>query len=275
MKVKKSDINLLIMLIGVLLAVLSYFVLYKDYTQKTATIQAENTVLQSEVDGLQQLADNKDHYIAETARMDNEIKEIMARYPAEVRTEDQVVYTINLEQKHSIWVENMASEDTHMVQVAAATPEAAAPTNDAVVAADGAEAPAQDAVVASNGLKDTVFLYSSPFNIGFKTTYRSAKDIIAGIVNSDERMNIQSLTLSYDAKTGCLTGTLDATMYTMSGTDAVYEEISLPGVSTGSADLFKSGAVLNLNANIQSGDAVAGDAADTTEETEETEESEE
>jgi len=247
MKVKKSDINLLIMLIGVLLAVISYFVVYKSFSDKTATLSSENATLQTEVNELQKLADNKEFYISETTRMDEEIQSIMARYPGEIRTEDQIMYTVSLENQHSIWVNNLSVGGTQMVQVAAPV-SAEQQTNDAVEEEGTAEE--GDAVVASGGLKDTVFLYASPFSISYKTTYRSAKDIVAGIVNSDERMNITNITLAYDADTGCLSGTMDATMFTMSGTGDQYEELNIPGVSLGTADFFKSGAVLDLNRNV-------------------------
>ena len=247
MKVKKSDINLLIMLIGVLIAVASYFLVFQSYNEKTAALEAENAVLQEEVNGLQELADNKPYYESEIVRMESENQEIMLHFPAEVRVEDEIMYTVALENEHSIWVDSLNSGDTQLVQVAVAATEQ--PTNDAVVeeGAAPAEAPAGDAVVASGGLKDTVFLYNSPFTISFKTTYRSMKDIVYAIVTSDERMSLASLSLSYDAETGCLVGSLDSNMYTMSGTDAVYEELNIPGVAIGTADFFKSGTVLNLN----------------------------
>ncbi|MBQ8188814.1 MAG: hypothetical protein IJZ44_03455 [Lachnospiraceae bacterium] len=243
MKVKKSDINLLIMLVGVLIAVASYFLVFQSYNEKTAALEAENAVLEEEVAGLQELADNKAYYESEIVRMESENQEIMMHFPSEVRVEDEIMYTVALENEHSIWVNNLSSGDTQLVQVAVAAPEQ--PTNDAVVE-EGA-APAGDAVVASGGLKDTVFLYNSPFSISFKTTYRSMKDIVYAIVTSDERMSLSSLSLSYDAETGCLSGSLDSNMYTMSGTDAVYEELNIPGVAIGTADFFKSGTVLNLN----------------------------
>lgn len=263
MKVKKSDINLLIMLVGVLVAVISYFVVYKSFSDKTVVLSSENAALQTEVDELQKLADNKEFYISETARMNEEIQNTMARYPSEVRTEDQVMYTVNLENSNAIWVNNLAVEPTQLVQV---SDPAAAPATDAVVEEEGAvvddAATQQDAVVASGGLKDTVFLYSSPFSISYKTTYRSAKDIVAGIVNSDKRMNISNITLAYDAETGCLSGTMDAAMFTMSGTGQEYEELNIPGVSLGTADFFKSGAVLNFNTNADSASEDGAEAED-------------
>ena len=248
MKVKKSEVNILIMLIGILLAVLSYFVVYSNFTEKKDALAAENATLQNEVDALQKLADNKQFYIDETNRMDNEIQDILSGFPGEVRAEDQVMYASGLETMFSntIWVNGLTIDDTQLVQVAAPAAEPAAPTDDAVVE-DTGDGAVNDAVVATGGLKETVFLYSSPFTLNYKITYRSFKDVVQLILGSDERMSIQNINLSYDAETGCLSGTLDATMYTVSGTDYIYKELDIPGVRMGTADIFKAGTILDLN----------------------------
>lgn len=250
MKVKKSEINILIMLIGILLAVLSYFVVYSSFSEKKDVLAAENATLQIEVDELQKLADNKQHYIDETNRMDGEIQDILSGFPGEIRAEDQVMYTASLESMFTVWVNGLSIEDTQLVQVAAPEPQPEAPTDDAVVEDTGEGA--NDAVVATGGLKDTVFLYSSPFTLNYKTTYRSFKDIVQLIVDADDRMSIKNISISYDGETGCLAGSLDATMYTVSGTDFIYQELDVPGVRMGTADFFKSGTVLDLNRRVQS-----------------------
>ncbi len=177
MKIKKSEVNILIMLIGILLAVLAYFVVYSSFTEKKDILAAENATLQSEVEELQKLADNKQFYIDETNRMDNEIQDILSGFPGEIRQEDQVMYAAGFESMYSntIWVNGLSIDDTQLVQVAA--PEAAAPANDEVVE-DTGDGAANDAVVATGGLKDTVFLYSSPFTLDYKITYRSFKDVV-------------------------------------------------------------------------------------------------
>ncbi len=245
MKAKKSEINILIMLIGILLAVLSYFVVYSKFTEKRDALVAENATLQSEVDALQQLADNKQFYIDETNRMDNEIQDILSGFPGEVRAEDHVMYTAGFEAMFpdTIWVNGLEIDDTELVHIA--TSEQAAPVNDAIVE-DTGDGVANDAVVASGGLKDTVFLYSSPFRMRYKITYRSFKDVVKMIIQSDERMSIQDITLAYDAESGCLAGSLEATVYTVTGTDYIYKELDIPGVRTGVADIFKAGTVLDL-----------------------------
>lgn len=245
MKFKKSDINILIGLLGIVLAACSYFLVYTNFTAKTDALKVENTSLQTEVDELQKMADNKAFYESETARMDAEIKEIMGHFPGEIRTEDQIMYAVNLENIYDIWVNNLTMEGTQLVQVAV---EPVQPTNDAVVE-DTGDGAANDAVVATGGLKDTVFLYTSPFTITYKATYHSAKEVLHDILQADDRMDIKSITLAYDGQTGALAGTIDATMYTMSGTDYVYTSPQVNGVRTGTTDIFRAASVLVIDAN--------------------------
>nr|MCR5655175.1 hypothetical protein [Lachnospiraceae bacterium] len=241
---KKSDINILIMLAGILLAVASYFFIYSSFTEKKAVLDGENAALQAEVDELQKLADNEQFYIEETERMDTEIQEVIAQFPAEVRAEDMVLYAIKLENNNDIWVNSLSIDETTEVPVLMAAPV----TNDAPVEGDAiddtaeapaveeAEVPADDTAAApapAAGLSSTVRLYSSPFTVNYKVTYRSIKDILSDIVNADERMNIQLVDLAYDADTGCLVGDVGATMYTMPGTGKSYEVPTVNGVSIG------------------------------------------
>ncbi|MBD5540524.1 MAG: hypothetical protein HDR00_04915 [Lachnospiraceae bacterium] len=243
MKIRKSDINILIMVLGIAIAVCSYFFVYNSFVEKKATLDGENATLQQEVDELQKLADNKQFYLDETARMNAEITEIMNRFPPGMLVEDILMDVVNMEASYSIFYESVSVETIQQVQVAMEEPQ-----QDAVQ--DGTEVTeetAGDAVVATGGLKETVFLYNTPITYGFKSTYRSIKDIISDIVKGNDRMNLQSVTLSYDGDTGCIQGSLAVNVYTMDGTGKYYELLNIPGVQLGVEDLFKSGTILNIN----------------------------
>lgn len=269
-KVKKSDINLLIMLVGILLAVIAYFVIYQNFTEKRDAIAAENAALEVEVGELQKLADNKEFYLAETDRMNTEMNDIMANYPGEVRNEEMILYAAGLETTNSIWVNSIVMEPSAMVQTAQAAQPAAQPADATQDATQDAAAVSGEATPVATGLKETVFLYASPYELGFKTTYRSIKDIINAVVTNDERMNISSLSLAYDNETGCLAGSLAMNIYTMSGTGKLYENVDVPGVATGTNDFFQSGTVLNID-TVQN---FSGDVEGGTEDGEEQEDSE-
>lgn len=261
MKIKKTDINLLIMLLGVLIAVAAYFLVFTAYNDKTAALESDNAVLQEEVDGLQELADHKQEYIDETARMNTEITDTMARFPAGVLPEDILMYAYTLENTQSVYFESIAMDNASLVTVA--TDNAA--TGDAVESTEVTEETG-DTVVASAGMQDTVFLYSTPVTYGFKTTYRSIKEIMEGIVMGQDRMNLQDITISFDGSTGCLQGSMATNIYTMEGTGKYYELLDIPGIQLGVDDLFKSGTVLNIHTGNNDYEGEEVDLADGSEE---------
>lgn len=261
MKIKKTDINLLIMLLGVLIAVAAYFLVFTAYNDKTAALESDNAVLQEEVDGLQELADHKQEYIDETARMNTEITDTMARFPAGVLPEDVLMYAYTLENTQSVYFESIAIDNASLVTVA--TDNAA--TGDAVESTEVTEETG-DTVVASAGMQDTVFLYSTPVTYGFKTTYRSIKEIMEGIVMGQDRMNLQDITISFDGSTGCLQGSMATNIYTMEGTGKYYELLDIPGIQLGVDDLFKSGTVLNIHTGNNDYEGEKVDLADGSEE---------
>lgn len=270
MKLKKTDINLLIMVAGVLLAVAAYFFVFTSFNEKKAALEGENATLQTEVDELQKLADNKQMYIEETARMNDEITETIARFPAGIMPEDILMYAYSLENTESVYFTSIAMDQTQMVNVVADT---SASEGDAVVDDTAVtEETEGDAVVASGGMKDTVFLYATPVTYGFKSTYSSIKDIMAGIVQGQDRMNLESITLSYDGEYGCIEGTIATNAYTMDGTGKYYELLNIPGIQIGVDDLFKSNPILNIhtgNSDYEGEEADLQDGATTDEDAEE------
>ncbi len=280
-KASKGQINLLIMLIGVLLAVASYFFVFTKFNERRAALANENAALQAEVDALQELADNKEYYISETERMDKEIGETIQRYPADVLEEDEVMYTAAVQSSNQMWVNGLTIQEKQQVMVAGPAPVEAAPVEDAD-AIDAEEAPEEaapattEAAAPAAGLANTVFLYTSPFTLSYKSTYTSIKDVITSIVTSDDRMSIKNVTIGYDAETGALAGTVDATMYTMEGTGTEYISPTVNGVPTGTPDIFRSGTILNLGANKSTATGTEGggdEGADSSEAPSETTES--
>ena len=76
MKLKKSDVNILLIVLGIGAALLTYFLVFTKLNDKTDTLKIQNASLQQEVDRLQDLANNKQKYlylhrIIATAFIDN------------------------------------------------------------------------------------------------------------------------------------------------------------------------------------------------------------
>ena len=84
MKVKKSEIQLLVAVIGILIAVCTYFLVYAKFNEKSDALESQNASLASQVATLQALDERKADYIAATDKMRNYITSFENLYPADI-----------------------------------------------------------------------------------------------------------------------------------------------------------------------------------------------
>lgn len=235
MKLKKSDVNILIMLLGILIPVAIYFFVYTSFTEKTAAMNADNETLQTEVDYLQDLADHKQQYIDDTAAMQIQIDEIKSRFPADYKPEDDIMYIIGVENDYGAQIPTIAMGTSSMIEVAAAAEETA-------------EAPAEGAEATDDAAGDTVdtttpaiSLYQTPISVSMRSSYRSLKDIVTYINTDTDRKSIDSLSVVFDTETGLLASTMAFNAYSLTGTEKEYAAPQVSGVFYGTSDIFNTG----------------------------------
>lgn len=236
MKLKKSDVNILIMLLGILIPVGVYFFIYNSYTEKTAAMNASNEVLQSEVDYLQDLADHKQQYIDDTQAMQIQIEEIKTHFPAAYRPEDDILYIINVENNYDAEIPTISMGNSSMIEVAAPTTETVE-EGSPEVAVEGDDA-ANDTVDVAT---PQISLYQTPISVSMQSSYRSLKDIITYINTDPDRKSINSISVVFDTETGKLSSSMAFTAYSLTGTDKEYATPNVTGVFYGTNDIFNTG----------------------------------
>lgn len=260
MKLKKSDVNLILMAVGIALAAVSYFFVYQKLNEKTDELNASNAKLQKEVDYLQDLADHKQQYLDDTDAMLAEIDNIKSQFPAQYLAEDDIIYVIGVEKDYDSFVENIGMGQTTAIEVAAPAQEQAAPEEtteeDGTVVEETQAEPAQPAPSAD------ILLYRTPVTMAMTTSYNSIKDVIKKINTDKDRKSIETLSLAFDSETGDLTGSLGFSMYSLTGTEAVYETPTISGVVYGTGNIFNSA---DKKASIQA-EKAAEEAANSEEE---------
>ena len=97
MKVSKRDIYILLIFVGILAVVASYFLVYQPNIESAELIEAENQELQDRIADLSGKMEQKDSYVEETAAMNEEMDTILQQFPIDVREEDAVLLAINQE----------------------------------------------------------------------------------------------------------------------------------------------------------------------------------
>ena len=246
MKLKKSDVNILLIVLGIGAALLAYFLVFTKLNDATDTLKAQNALLQQEVDRLQDLANNKQKYLDDTATMQDEIENIKAQFAAAYQPEDEILYVDNLEKNFDTTANAINMPGTSPVEVvttadtsATQTADASA-TTDATDEVDGEEVAATTDNTANTGATSDILLYQTPVTMDFIASYNAVKDIVK-IMNEDQmRKSIDGLSLSFDAETGDLSGTLVFNMYSLTGTETTYETPTVSNVVMGSSNIFNS-----------------------------------
>lgn len=234
MKLKKSDINILIMLVGILIPVGVYALVFNNFQAKTAALNAENATLQTEVDYLQDLADHKKEYIEQTEMMQEEIVAIKDRFPAEYRPEDTILYAISVENDQEASIAAITISDKMIVDIPGA-----APVGDPNAPVEGEEEVVQDAVMPEAVAPIT--LYANNVSITMDCSYESLKDVIRRLNEDPNRKSIESVSAVFDPETGVLASSMQYTAYSLEGTENEYSEPEIKGVKFGKKDIFNSG----------------------------------
>ena len=242
MKVKKSEIQLLIAVIGVLIAVCTYFLVYSSFNEKSDALEAQNVTLSSQVATLEALDQRKADYIEATGKMQSYITNFENRFPADILPEDSIMMVKTLEDYTRTEVANIAfGSEAEVVYTPAA--DAATATADATAATDTTATDAAATTVASPVSTDgtayaDTHMYEVPLSISISCTYDDFKGLVRYIYNQQERESIQGVSISYNETDGMLTGNMTMNTYYLLGTDKVYSSPYIPDMQMGVDTIF-------------------------------------
>ena len=253
MKVSRRDAALLIGLAGILIIVVVYYFVYLPLDEKKIVLESENATLTTRVTELQRMYDEKDTYIAQTESMKLEIDTICNSFPADVKTEDMIMLSVDLANTAPLSVQSISmgeAEDMYHVgqaaaeaaaAEAAAAAAAAATTEDGTTdaaATDAAAAPAQAETTAPTEVSADKVLYKKLCGVTYQVTYDGFKNAINTICSGADRRTIESVTATYDINTGLLAATQNINMYYMTGTDKEYVAPTIPFIPQGTDNIF-------------------------------------
>ena len=253
MKVKKSEIQLLIAVFGILLVVVTYFLVYAKFNELSDSMESQNMSLRSQVSTLEVLDQRKADYLAATEKMKTYITGFESRFPADILPEDSIMMVKNMETATRTYVANISfgtiAEVAYDAQASADNSALAAATADAP--ADTAAAEADAAVSGTDTTTVTTspvstegtaygdtHMYEVPLGISIECTYDDFKGLVRYIYNQQERQSIQGVNISYNGDSGKLSGNMNLNTYYLLGTDKVYSEPHIPDMPMGVQTIF-------------------------------------
>lgn len=220
MTLGKKDIKLLLILGGIVAFVVSYFVVFADFTDKTEALESEIAQLQPKLAELEMHLGKINEYKVSIEENSGSIKKTMPRFPNAVRPEDKIMYAVDLEKEVGLDISSVSFSDPV-----------------AVLAIKGILEDENDKEKYS--VKE-LEAYVSSMDISCEMGYQELKDAIKYIYATPNYTTLNSVNVSYDGSTGSLTGGMNIDKYYITGMDDTYKETYIPSMPLGIDNIFNT-----------------------------------
>lgn len=255
------DKKLLIILAGVAILALTYFLIFIPQSNKRDSLKSENMNLKSQYNQLSALAAKADDYTKKTKDMSDAMQQVYDNFPSYLQIENGIMDAVAIEKSTNtniteLTVGSPTSIDVNNPTGEAGTDSSSGSTTDSSntdssqssQTADGNSSQSQtdDGSAAGSGTssgsaKSTVTgyqLYDVSTVMAFKTEYHGLKAMLGEVIGSSQKKTISTLNVSFDDSTGKLTGEMLVDSYFLYGLDKPYEAPYIPAVPHGTNNLF-------------------------------------
>jgi hypothetical protein len=242
----KSKKQIILSVIGILTALLSYQFIYSSYMEKTRLIENETTKLETRVDKFKSLQENASFYQEEIDRMNNEMASIYKQFPGDVKQEDEIMLVKDMEEN----IDNLSISSLSFGTQEESKKESTSDTSQTITTGANTSTDASSQINSEGITSEEISaqtspaafptLYKTPLNLAYKVSYSGLKDMVKYIYNKKERMTIDSISVYFDSSTGDLSGNMVVNMYLMKGTDNSYIGQDIPNITHGTDNIFGS-----------------------------------
>ena len=249
MSISERDKKILIVFVGILIFALVYYFPIRSYTEDAEKLNTENVGLTAKLAELEAKVARESEIKAETTNYEADTLAMVAKFPSFLQVENEIMDIVGLEKELKVEVPlitvntpvEMKTSDTPEVAEAAEAPQEVA-TEEAPEAApeeaSTTEAPAADETGVAPAVANKYKLYDMSTNINYKGGYDSLKKFLDKIAKSTDKKSINSVSLTFDNKTGNLDGNIVYDSYFLAGSDRPYEEIITKTIRHGTKNIF-------------------------------------
>lgn len=250
MSISERDKKILIVFVGILIFALVYYFPIRSYTEDAEKLNTENVGLTAKLAELEAKVARESEIKAETTNYEADTLALVAKFPSFLQVENEIMDIVGLEKELKIEVPlitvntpvEMKTSDTPEVAEAAEAPQEVA-TEETPEAASNTEASTTEAPVADEtevapAAANKYKLYDMSTNINYKGGYDSLKKFLDKIAKSTDKKSINSVSLTFDNKTGNLDGNIVYDSYFLAGSDRPYEEIITKTIRHGTKNIF-------------------------------------
>jgi len=232
MSISERDKKILIVFVGILIFALVYYFPIRSYTEDAEKLNTENVGLTAKLAELEAKVARESEIKAETTNYEADTLALVAKFPSFLQVENEIMDIVGLEKELKVEVPlitvntpvEMKGSDAPEAETTQAAPQEVA-TEEAPEADSTTEAPVADETEVAPAVANKYKLYDMSTNINYKGGYDSLKKFLDKIAKSTDKKSINSVSLTFDNKTGNLDGNIVYDSYFLAGSDRPYEEI--------------------------------------------------
>lgn len=220
---KKSDIQILLVILGIAILVLGYLFGFKKEKEKLETQEDTNATLRAQLTELQEKAKMKDQLLAETDEYNKLFDKELTKYPADLNQETAVAFMKGVEEQ---------LEFTN-ISIGFSRPAEFYVLGQGTAAGTG--------VATADASNESYVCQNVTYGINYRGSYEGLKEYLAYIAGYKYFMNISSFNIAYGmddtTKEEIYTGNVTLHAYSVSGPDRTPEQPNVD-VPNGVGNIF-------------------------------------
>ena len=221
----QSNLRIILVLLAVLVLGGVYMYVFKPNMDDKKSIDSEVETLEARYNELKSMEVHRDEYIAQTAEYNEKFEEAISIFPATLDQEISVMFMKGIEKDQGnlqFDINTVGLGREELFYTLGGSP-AATDENGQPVAADG-----------------DYECYKAAFPIMYNGSYEGIKDLMDYIIAYKYRMNITSITITYDDQEDTYKGTLELDAYCVTGGDREADTVTTD-VQNGVENIFLGG----------------------------------
>ncbi|MGI5986227.1 MAG: hypothetical protein ACOX7O_10310 [Oscillospiraceae bacterium] len=215
MNISKRDQRLLLILLGIAVFLASYLGTFRTYSEKKAEIQTQIEAITPRLTELRGYQSHLAEYQEGISKIQDSVSSELSKFPDDVRSEDMIMYVTKLEEKIGLNAKSISIVPPELISQFNVPKESSEKYELVPVAA-----------------------LRTCLSIDCSLNYDQLKKLIDYIYATPEKTALKSVSVSYNAETGGLTGNVIMEKYFVSSSDYAYKPTDIPPVAKGTNDPF-------------------------------------
>ncbi len=228
--------KLLMILAMVFIAVIAVEISFGLFISRSQELKTENASLRSKLTDYTMLVNQERSIIDEINSLNDDAKNIIDKYSAGNTPEKTLVFLDKLSKSSGMSIPSVSFGQETLISAGADVAATQALQGNDKTEDDSNEGGNINIIEGGSDL----YLYNYPVTFSYAVSYSGLKQALNYIESNEERMTVENISVSYDAGTGYVSGSITLNQYTLTGigVERSYRAPEINGKEKGVSNLF-------------------------------------